>query len=458
MAEPVRAERRPARRRGIRARITTLATLIVAIALLLGATAFWVVLRTSLYDQLTAAAGQDAVAYAALVDESPQGEDGDDHGDSLPGTLPDVDDDRFWQLVDGSGAVVDASDVADGVGPLAGGGRDAPSPLQFDDGGTFVAATARESDVVVVAGRSTAQIDATLLTVAVLLAVSVPVVAGVVAATTWLAVGRSLAPVERMRREVEQVSATDLSRRVDDPATADELSSLARTLNAMLVRLEHAHIAQRRFVSDASHELRSPLASMRQFAEVAAAYPDRVSREELADVVLAEGARLEDLVEGMLVLTRADEKGLGLHLASLDLSQLARHEAPLVPAAPGVRVEVAAESAVPVPGDAGMLRRVVRNLTANAVRHARSRVAIAVGTDSHGPWLTVDDDGPGIPPADRERVFERFVRLDDARSRDAGGSGLGLAIVREIVHAHGGTVRADASALGGARFAVRLPR
>lgn len=425
-----------------------MATVIVGAALLVGAVLFWIVLRTSLYGQLEAAAQQDAIAFAAQLDDGGTTEN-----------LPDVDDDRFWQVIDGdSGAVVDASDVADDVGALAGADRDAPPLLQFEDGSTFATATAEDGDVIVVAGRATAQVDATLLTVAVLLAVSVPLVAGVVAVTTWLAVGRSLAPVERMRRQVESVSATDLSQRVDDPATGDELSSLARTLNAMLARLDEAQAVQRRFVSDASHELRSPLASMRQFAEVAAAYPDRVSREELADVVLVEGARLEDLVEGMLVLTRADEKGLGLHLATVDLAQLARHEAPLVPTSGVARIEVAAEAAVPVRGDAGMLRRLVRNLTANAIRHARSRVRVAVGTDAHGPWLTVDDDGPGIPPADRERVFERFVRLDDARSRDAGGSGLGLAIVREIARAHGGTVAADASPLGGARFTVRLPR
>lgn len=444
---------RTSRRRGIRVRITTLATIIVAAALLVGAVGFWIVLRTSLYGQLDAAAAQDAAAFAQQLDDADSLE-----GDSSTEALPDVDDDRFWQVIDrDSGAVVDASDLADDVGALANENRDAPSPLRFEDGEVFVAATARESDVIVVAGRATAQVDATLMTVAVLLAVSVPIVAGVVAGTTWLAVGRSLAPVERMRREVEQVTATDLSRRVDDPATGDELSSLARTLNAMLARLENAQVAQRRFVSDASHELRSPLASMRQFAEVAAAYPDRVSREELADVVLAEGARLEDLVEGMLVLTRADEKGLGLHLARVDLAQLARHEAPLAPAHPGVRIEVSAAAVVPVSADVGMLRRVVRNLTANAARHARSRVTVAAGADAHGPWLTVDDDGPGIPIADRERVFERFVRLDDARSRDAGGSGLGLAIVREIVLAHGGSVVVDASSLGGARFVVRLP-
>jgi signal transduction histidine kinase len=284
------------------------------------------------------------------------------------------------------------------------------------------------------------------------------VVAGVVAVTTWLAVGGSLAPVERMRRQLESVTATDLAQRVDDPATRDELSRLAHTMNEMLTRLQDAQTAQRRFVSDASHELRSPLASMRQFAEVATAYPGRVSREELAEVVLDEGARLQGLVDGMLVLTRADERALALRRADVDLARLVSQEVRHIAADGGPAVAVSAPRAAVVAADAGMLRQVVRNLTINAQRHARSCVEVSIGTDARGGWMIVDDDGPGIPPGERERVFERFVRLDDARSRDAGGSGLGLAIVRELVHAHGGSVTADASPLGGARFVVRLPR
>lgn len=449
MSEPLRAPARPtARRRGIRTRITTLATAIVVLALLVGAAAFWIVLRTSLYGQLGDAAAQDAAAFAEQVDD----------GGSVE-ALPDVDDDRFWQVVDGdTGAVVAASDVAEDAPALAGDGRDADGLLQFADGGVFVTATADDGDVIVVAGRATAQADATLLTVAVLLAVSVPLVGGVVALTTWLAVGRSLAPVERMRRQVESVTATDLTLRVDDPATGDELSRLARTLNAMLARLEQAQTAQRRFVSDASHELRSPLASMRQFAEVAAAYPDRVSQRELAEVVLDEGARLEGLVDGMLVLTRADERALTLRRADVDLARLVTEEVARTAVGDGPAVETVTRGPAVVTADAGMLRQVVRNLTANARRHARSRVLVEVAGDEHGAVLVVDDDGSGIPPDQRERVFDRFVRLDEARSRDAGGSGLGLAIVREIVRAHGGAVTAGASPLGGARLAVRLPR
>ena len=231
-------------------------------------------------------------------------------------------------------------------------------------------------------------------------------------------------------------------------------------MNGMLARLEESQAAQRRFVSDASHELKSPLASLRQYAEVARAHPDRISAAELSDAVLDEGARLERLVQGD---ARADPRRRGRARAR------ARPSGPRRPAArrsgaparagadrgrrraPSTRPACAATSA--------LLRQVVRNLADNAAA-ARARpggVRVAAPT-LHGAVLTVEDDGAGIAPAERDRVFERFVRLDEARARDAGGSGLGLAIVREIVRAHGGDVRVDAarSAARGSRLAARL--
>jgi signal transduction histidine kinase len=282
-------------------------------------------------------------------------------------------------------------------------------------------------------------------------------VAGIVALTTWFAVGRSLAPVERMRQQVEEMSASDLSRRVDEPPTRDEIGRLAHTMNGMLGRLQDAQAAQRRFVSDASHELKSPLASLRQYAEVAHAHPDRISAAELSDAVLEEGARLERLVQGMLVLSRADEGGLALHVADVDLDDLLLAEAERLRAVGAVGVDVTGVHPVRVRGDVGLLSQVTRNLADNAARHARSHVSLGVAAAPAGAVLTVADDGAGIPAAERDRVFERFVRLDEARARDAGGSGLGLAIVREIVRAHGGDVRVDAAPSGGARFSVTLP-
>ncbi|HWM15362.1 MAG TPA: ATP-binding protein [Microbacterium sp.] len=443
------ASRGAARRRaGIRVRITTIAASVVALALALGAIGFWLILRTGLYGQLDAAAVQDAVTFAEQVDNAG------------PEALPDVDDDRFWQVIDrDSGAVVAASDVAEDLGAIADRDGNAPPLLRLDadDPPFAVAVDAEGGDWLIVAGRSTGEVDATLATVGVLLAVSVPLVAGVVALTTWFAVGRSLAPVERMRRQVERMSGSDLSLRVDETHTGDEIGRLAHTMNGMLARLQQSQAAQRRFISDASHELKSPLASLRQYAEVARAHPERISPTELSDAVLDEGARLERLVQGMLVLSRADEGALALNVADVDLDDLLLAEVQRLRALGRIAVDATAIDPARVRGDLGLLRRVTRNLADNAARHARSTVTLGVRQTEQGAVLTVEDDGSGIPPAERDRIFERFVRLDEARARDAGGSGLGLAIVREIVRAHGGDVRADAGASGGARFTVSLP-
>lgn len=442
------SDTRPAARRraGIRTRITLVASIAVAVALLLGALLFWITLRGSLHAQLQAAAAQDATAFATQVD---------DFGTDA---LPDVDDDRFWQVIDrDSGEVSASSDIAEDFGGFADREGSVPALIDFGSDGIFAVAAAREGgDIIVVAGRSTASADATLATVGLLLALAVPIITGIVALTTWLAVGRALAPVERMRRHVEAVSASDLSRRVEEPGTRDELGRLAHTMNAMLGRLEGAQVAQRRFISDASHELKSPLAVLRQYGEVAIAHPERISPRELADTVLAEGARLERLVQGMLVLARADENALSVTMGEVDLDDVLLAEAQRVRAG-GVPVDGSGIRPVRLRADAGLVRQAVRNLVDNAVRHSTERIALAVARDEAGVLVTVDDDGPGVAPGERERVFERFVRLDDARSRDAGGSGLGLAIVREIARQHGGSVRLVDSPLGGARAELRLP-
>jgi signal transduction histidine kinase len=438
----------PRGRAGIRIRITAVAASVVAVALALGAVGFWFILRGALYGQLETAAAQDAAAFAEQVDAGG------------PESLPDVDDDRFWQVIEReSGAVVAASDAAEDLGAIAGREGGGPALIRLDeDDPPFATAVERDDgDWIVVVGRSTEDVDATLATVGLLLAVSVPLIVGVVALTTWFAVGRSLTPVERMRGQVERMSASDLSSRLDEPATRDEIARLAHTMNGMLARLQQSQTAQRRFISDASHELKSPLASLRQYAEVFRAHPDRISPSELSDAVLDEGARLERLVQAMLVLSRADEGRLALSPADVDLDDLLLAEAARLRALRTVTVDTVEVHPLRIRGDLGLLRQVTRNLTDNAARHART--AVTLGAVQRDSWavLTIEDDGAGIAAADRDRVFERFVRLDEARGRDAGGSGLGLAIVREIVRAHGGEVRVDAAASGGARFVVSLP-
>lgn len=478
MWKPTVAERR--RRAGVAVRVTVAAALVVAVALVAGALIFWAALRASLTSQLDAAARQDASALAQQLDaldldgggggddedddepatdEPSAGEPSTTHRDAIEAMLPDLDEDRFLQVIDrDSGAVVAASDAAEDAPALADRDGSVPGTVTLpgeDD--SYAAAADRDGDWIVVAGRSTEQAESTLATVGIMLAISVPLLIALVAVTSWLTARRALAPVERMRREVDAVTGTDLARRVPEPETDDEIGRLAHTMNGMLARLEASAATQRRFISDASHELKSPLASLRQYAEVARAHPDRISPAELSDAVLDEGARLERLVQGMLVLARADERALALSPVDVDLDDLALAEARRIAAAGTIATDVSGIAPTRIRGDLGLVQQLARNLADNAARHARGRVGFSTAADASGATLIVDDDGTGVAPDDRERVFERFVRLDDARARDTGGSGLGLAIVREIAAAHGGSVRIEDSPLGGARVVVRLP-
>jgi len=291
-----------------------------------------------------------------------------------------------------------------------------------------------------------------------LLAAGLPILLLLLAATTWRVVGGALAPVEAIRREVDEVSARELHRRVPQPAGTDEISRLATTMNRMLARLEATRLRQQQFVADASHELRSPLASIRAQAEVALTHPDRLPKAELAETVLAESLRVQKLVENLLVLARTDEPRSAPELESVDLDDLVFHEVQQRRWRSMAVLDTANVSAGKVQGDAALLRRVVGNLLDNAERHARSRIEITLREVGDAVLLRVDDDGAGVAAGDREAVFERFSRLDDARTRDAGGAGLGLAIVAEVVAGHRGTVSLSESAAGGARFEVRLPR
>ncbi|WIV61238.1 ATP-binding protein [Amycolatopsis nalaikhensis] len=273
----------------------------------------------------------------------------------------------------------------------------------------------------------------------------VPVVALLISVIAWLAVRRSLRPVEAIRAEVAEIGAHDLSRRVPDPRGRDEIARLAGTMNTMLERLDEAVTRQSRFTSDASHELRTPLASLRTQLEVLLAHPDRLDWRHACENALLDVTRLQDLVADLVLLGKLDHAGPD-HLEAVPLSEVAE-------AVAAGRAEVVVGGTPVVRGHRSRLERLVRNLVDNARRHAVSRVVVEVSVVDGWAVLAVEDDGPGIPEADRERVFDRFVRLDDARARDEGGSGLGLAIVADIARAHGGTAVVER----GSRFVVRLP-
>ncbi len=281
----------------------------------------------------------------------------------------------------------------------------------------------------------------------------VPGIALLIGVIAWFAVRRSLRPVEAIRAEVAEIGAHDLSRRVPAPGSGDEIARLAGTMNTMLARLDAAVTRQSRFTSDASHELRTPLASLRTQLEVLLTHPDRIDWRTTCENTLLDVIRLQDVVADLVLLGKLDaapEEHVPVALSEVVRSCLdGRVERA------GVTIHAETDDAV-VLGHRSRLERLVRNLVDNAERHARSSVAVEVSTVDGEAVLTVTDDGPGIPAEDRERVFDRFVRLDDGRDRDEGGSGLGLAIVADIARAHGGTAEV-AEHDGGARFVVRIP-
>ncbi|MER7758829.1 HAMP domain-containing sensor histidine kinase [Streptomyces sp. NPDC097619] len=279
------------------------------------------------------------------------------------------------------------------------------------------------------------------------------------AALAWAVTGHALRPVTAIRAGLAAVPTEGLDRRVPDPGGSDEVARLARTVNATLDRLEEADARQRQFTADASHELRSPLAAVRARLEVALRDGDRDPDRESVAAALADTERLQRIAADLLLLARFDAgpaAGPGPRREPVDLALLAAEDAAR---RPGPRVPVRVEAAAPVPahGDPAQLERLVANLVDNALRHARTGVVVSARGGVGEAVLEVSDDGPGIPEADRERVFERFVRLDADRGRARGGTGLGLAIARETARAHGGTLTAEGAPGGGARFLLRIP-
>nr|WP_151773768.1 HAMP domain-containing sensor histidine kinase [Streptomyces abyssomicinicus] len=453
----------------------------------------------------TVLASSDALAGASPVSGAARpararpadpggGESGGDQGDSRGGDRGDDDDDD--DLADGThdddaGDADAADDDSRAVGEVAGDAVFDRVTLTVDDEGeatsdpgeaegradfTVAALRAEAADgtaVTVYAGSSLAvQELAVTDTVRAMLA-GLPALLVVVGAVTWLVTRRALRPVEGIRAEMAEITGSrDLSRRVPVPSSRDEVARLAVTTNGTLAALQESVERQRRFVADASHELRSPIASLRTQVEVAEAHPELLEVGGLLEDVV----RLQHLAADLLLLARLDA-GEEPRAVRVDLAALVREETARRPERVGAG-EV--EEAV-VAGSRGQLERVLGNLLDNAERHARERVVVRVrtvpaGAADTGPgagpdtgpgaaggrrpgWavLSVEDDGPGVPEGERERVFERFVRLDDARARDDGGAGLGLAIVREIVTRHGGTIALGRAPGGGALLTVRLP-
>jgi signal transduction histidine kinase len=240
----------------------------------------------------------------------------------------------------------------------------------------------------------------------------------------------------------------------------DEVTRLSRSVARCMGRLEQALRRQRRFASDASHELRGPITGLRARLEEARLHPDQTRMDDLIEDTLSDVQRLESIVTDLLLLSRVEAAdgetaAVSRRPTAIDLGELVASEVAHRP--DRLANELRLEPGVVVMGVRGELVRVLANLVDNGQRHAERRVTIEVRRDGACAELVVSDDGDGIPAADRERIFKRFVRLDASRERDRGGSGLGLAISREIAHSHDGTLEAGESAGGGASFVLRLP-
>ncbi len=426
-------------RLSLRARSAVAAAVAVTLVLAIGIAGFAWVLRWSGEEQVRSVARTTAEVMADRV--------------ALDGVavVADYDGDSLIQVLDAAGRVVAAGQGASGytmpttTGPATLGGERFYVQDRAVDGSELRVVVAQEYDDDA-STRRTALIS--------LVAIS-PLMVVLIGILAWVATSRALRPVAQIGRELESIDAGDVHRRVDVPATHDEIADLAATMNRLLDRFESGVQAQRRFVADASHELRSPLAALRQYAELATSHPDDLAPGELAEVVGTASLRLQSLIDDLLVLATTAEGQSGPR-AEVDLDDVVLTELSAFRAA-NVTLDASGVRAVKVAAHERRLAMVVRNLVANAMRHAQHRVRVATGQDDAGAWLVVTDDGPGVPPADRERIFERFVRLDEGRDRDAGGSGLGLAIVAAIVTDTGGSVVVDEAPAGGARFTVRLP-
>ncbi|MFE7213236.1 sensor histidine kinase [Streptomyces sp. NPDC057611] len=475
----------------VRARAALAATLVVSVALVAAGIAVVAVLRHNLVDRASLeseiAARTVAGSQAAL------------NGSFGSLDLPD-DDGRLVQVVDSSGKVLAAGEDLHEHGPITD-YAPAPAPRSttsrhssgddddgYDDHGrhdttpargkvgtdvdrktvtvklgdethdyTFAAIQGTTYDgrtYTVYAATSLEDSQATLNQVTRSMLTGLPFLLAVVAAVTWLVTRRALRPVEGIRAKLAEITDSgDLTPRVPEPASRDEIARLARTTNETLTALEQSVERQHAFVADASHELRSPIASLRTQLEVAEQHPELLDTADLLHDVV----RLQRLAADLLLLARLDA-GERPADALVDLAALVREEVTQRAFTDRIIPVVTVDDAgLEVKGSRPQLSRVLGNLLDNAQRHAATAVTVAVRAAGDAIVLSVADDGHGVAPADRERVFERFVRLDEARGRDDGGAGLGLAIARDVVQRHGGTLTLSDTPDGGADFQVRLP-
>ncbi|MBG6214749.1 sensor histidine kinase [Cryobacterium sp. CAN_C3] len=440
--------------------MTLTASSVVALTLLAGGFALVLLLQQSLIASLDTVASERAQVVASRA-----------VGGNLGSTVTNTgSQNTLVQVVDSSNRVVAATSDIDGEGPMlvapaervtrvfnvdrlpAGDGpfRVIALPVRLPTGSGWI-----------YVATSTNQVVSAVVNLASLFGIGLPLVLIVVVWALWRAVGQVIRPVDAIRRRASSIGGEDLSQRVPVPDTSDEIASLAVTMNDMLERLETASLRQRQFVGDASHELRSPLAALQVQVEVAIAHPEDPGSALVLANVEGQVARMAALIDDLLFLARGAEGAPRGPTRLVDLDDLVLSELRRLRELGGPAVELDGIRAARVVGSERDLARLLRNLGDNARHHAHSQVSIRLTTRENWAKIYVTDDGAGIQPQDRDRVFERFTRLDDARSRTArgGGAGVGLSIVRQIVRDHQGTItirdRSDDHA--GSVFLVCLP-
>lgn len=442
--------------RTLRARVTVVAGFAITAAVVLGFLLLFMLQREA------TRRGIDGQLRTYLTQIEQSGHDG-----RWPTPLPpsSLDANAQAQVLDADGRVVAATRTLLGAPPVyqLPPGATQPVRQKAADGliSTDVQVVATPTTiagrpVTIIAGTSTGLLRQLNAEFAVRLLTGIPVVLILAAATVWLIVGRALRPVERITRAVTEITSADLSRRLPEPNTADEIGHLARTMNDMLARLDDSARRQRRFVADASHELRTPLAAIRTTLEVGLAHPDRAPWPVIAERAVQQSVRLEDLIQQLLLLAKTDERQLAVPQRAVDLVDMLNDIVAQLPTHP-IDIELDIPANLATTGDRSHLERLFRNIIDNALRYAANHVAITATAIGPVARVQIDDDGPGIPAADRSRVFDRFVRLDNSRERGTGTTGLGLAIAREIAQAHHGHITLLERPGGGTRAVVTLP-
>lgn len=448
-------------RRGLRWQSTVAAVAVVAVAMLTGGLLLLQTLGSALVSSTDSLLRSKVRDVAVLI----QNDHAEEATRAVAGT---VNKDPLVQIVDETGTVTAASEPRLLEAPLsslrpaaeqiATDNVSAPGLLGDADERFLVVLGVDDEDSKywVLAGRTIQPQSDTVRIVTAFLLVAMPLLLGVVGLSVYFLVGRSLRQVDTIRIQVSHIDAGRLSERVDVPGTHDELQALAATMNSMLDRIETADQRQRQFVTNASHELRSPLTTIRTGLDISIADASGETWRGMQPILTEETQRLQGLVEDLLTLSKADDEGLAVRREDVDLDDVLATELRRVNATSKHRI-VADLVPAKIAGDPVRLGQAFRNVIDNADRHAARTIAVKLSVMVQTVVVTIDDDGTPVPVADRERIFGRFVRLDESRSRHQGGSGLGLAIARGIVEAHDGRVIATETSQGWCRFEVSFP-